>query len=87
MGDLRRVRIDEVRVAPELRDAGFERVARARGLVEEYQEDRLVRQVQRGDAALELALQRSQSRPFRAVVGSGLLSVMVFLLPAARRIH
>ena len=47
VGRLRGLGRDEVRVGAELRRAGLEGVARARGLVEEEQEDGLVRQVPR----------------------------------------
>ena len=46
-----------MRVAAELRHARFERIARARGFVEEHQEDGLVGQVAVRHAPLELALE------------------------------
>ena len=55
--DLHRVGGEKVRVAAELRHAGFERVPRARGLVEEHQEDGLVGQVAVRDAPLEFPLE------------------------------
>ena len=57
VADLRGVGIEKVRMPAELRHAGFERVARARRLVEEQQERRLMRQQQRRLAAVKLLLQ------------------------------
>ena len=55
--DLRGFGINEMGMAAQLGHAGFERVARARGLVEENQERRLVREMQRGDTAPEFGLE------------------------------
>ena len=54
---LRGRRLDEMRMAAKLRDPGFKRIARARGFIEEHQENGLVRQIAMGNAVFEHALQ------------------------------
>ena len=54
---LHHVGSQEMRVAAQLRDARLEGIARARGLVEKHQENRLVRQVAVRNPVLELPLE------------------------------
>src|SRR3990172_3597996 len=57
VGDLHDVGGEEVGVAAQLGDAGLEGIARARGLVEENQENGLVGKIAMGLAATEAPLQ------------------------------